>query len=86
MGIITKVVTDNDGVNIDSEDLAMRIMDDEGVKLIQQYNPDAATQLPADHIYKTFRAHRPTKSSKPSSKATGIKQAKEIPALACPSN
>lgn len=51
---ITKVITDNDGVNIDSEDLAMRIMDDEGVALIRQYNPDVADQLPTDQIYKAF--------------------------------
>lgn len=51
---ITKVITDNDGVNIDSEDLAMRIMDDEGVALIRQYNPDVLEQLPADQIYKAF--------------------------------
>lgn len=51
---ITKIVTDNDGVNIDSEDLAMRIMDDEGVALIRQYNPDASQHLPADQIYTAF--------------------------------
>ena len=51
---ITKVVTDNDGVNINSEDLAMRIMDDEGVKLIAQYRPELAPLLAQDHIYKTF--------------------------------
>ena len=51
---ITKIITDNDGVNINSEDLAMRIMDDEGVKLIAQYRPDLVAELPEDHIYKTF--------------------------------
>jgi hypothetical protein len=51
---ITKIVTDNDGVNINSEDLAMRIMDDEAVKLIEQYRPELLAQLPEDHIYKTF--------------------------------
>ena len=51
---ITKIVTDNDGVNINSEDLAMRIMDDEAMKLIAQYAPELAAQIPEDHIYKTF--------------------------------
>ena len=51
---ITKIISDNDGVNIDSEDLAMRIMDDEGIKLIEHYNKALLAQLPADHIYKTF--------------------------------
>ena len=51
---ITKIVTDNDGVNINSEDLAMRIMDDEAVKLIGQYRPELLTELPQDHVYKTF--------------------------------
>ena len=51
---IRKIVTDNDGVNIDSEDLAMRIMDDEGVALIRRYNPDTLNHLPADHIYNAF--------------------------------
>ncbi len=51
---IKHVVTDNDGVNIDSEDLAMRIMDDEGLALIKQYNSDTLAHLPADHIYTAF--------------------------------
>ena len=52
--IIKRVITDNDGVNIDSEDLAMRIMDDEGLALIRQYNPDTLNHLPRDHIYNAF--------------------------------
>ena len=51
---ITKIVTDNDGVNINSEYLAMRIMDDEGVKLISQYRRELVAELAQDHIYKTF--------------------------------
>lgn len=51
---ITKIITDNDGVNINSEDLAMRIMDDEGIKLISQYRPELIVELSEDHIYKTF--------------------------------
>ena len=51
---IKKIVTDNDGVNIDSEDLAMRIMDDEGLALIRQYNRDTLNHLPTDHIYTAF--------------------------------
>ncbi len=51
---ITKIITDNDGVNIDSEDLAMRIMDDLGMELIRRYNPDTLNHLPADHIYTAF--------------------------------
>ncbi len=51
---IKKIVTDNDGVNIDSEDLAMRIMDDEGLALIKRYNPETLNHLDTDHIYKAF--------------------------------
>lgn len=49
---ITKFLFDNDGVNIDSEDVAMRVMDDWGVALVKRYQPDAA--LLQDYIYKTF--------------------------------
>jgi phosphoglycolate phosphatase-like HAD superfamily hydrolase len=51
---ITKIVTDNDGVNINSEDLAMRIMDDEGMLLIRTYRPELLSEIPLNHIYKTF--------------------------------
>lgn len=49
---ITHIITDNDGVNIDSEDLAMRIMDDWGVNFIRQHNPEAV--VAADYIYSNF--------------------------------
>lgn len=49
---ITKLLFDNDGVNIDSEDVAMRVMDDWGVELVKRYQPDA--DLPQDYIYKTY--------------------------------
>jgi beta-phosphoglucomutase-like phosphatase (HAD superfamily) len=49
---ITKFLFDNDGVNIDSEDVAMRVMDDWGVALVKRYQPDA--DLPQDYIYKTY--------------------------------
>ena len=48
----TKIITDNDGVNIDSEDVAMRIMDDAGVALVRRYKLDA--NLPKDYIYTTY--------------------------------
>lgn len=49
---ITKWLFDNDGVNIDSEDVAMRVMDDWGVDFISKYEP---SKLPEkDHIYKTY--------------------------------
>ena len=51
---ITKIVTDNDGVNINSEDFAMRIMDDAGKNLIENYRRELLAELPEDHIYKTF--------------------------------
>ena len=51
---ISKIITDNDGVNIDSEDLAMRIMDDEGKKLIGDFHPALLNALPEDQIYKAF--------------------------------
>lgn len=51
---ISKVITDNDGVNIDSEDVAMRVMDDWGVAFIERFNPDAAAKLEKDYIYTTY--------------------------------
>jgi beta-phosphoglucomutase-like phosphatase (HAD superfamily) len=48
----TKIIFDNDGVNIDSEDVAMRVMDDEGARLVRRYQPNA--DLPQDYIYKTY--------------------------------
>lgn len=48
---ITHFITDNDGVNIDSEQLAMRIMDDEGVKFVQKYG---SVTPPKDFIYRTY--------------------------------
>ena len=49
---ISKLIFDNDGVNIDSEDVAMRVMDDWGVALIKRYEP--AKVPPQDFIYKTY--------------------------------
>lgn len=49
---VTKLLFDNDGVNIDSEDVAMRVMDDWGLALIKRYQPDADIQ--PDYIYKTY--------------------------------
>lgn len=51
---ITKVITDNDGVNIDSEDVAMRVMDDWGVDFITRFNPEEAAKLQQDYIYTTY--------------------------------
>lgn len=47
-----KVIFDNDGVNIDSEDVAMRVMDDWGVALVTRYKPDA--NMRPDYIYDTY--------------------------------
>lgn len=52
--LIEIMVTDNDGVNIDSETKAMSIMNDEGRQLIGDYCPELLKNLPEDHIYKTF--------------------------------
>lgn len=52
MRTLTKIMFDNDGVNIDSEDAAMRVMDDWGTALVRRYKLDA--DLPQDHIYKTY--------------------------------
>lgn len=49
---IRKFLFDNDGVNIDSEDVAMRVMDDWGIALIKRYQPD--TVIEQDYIYKTY--------------------------------
>ena len=50
---ITHAVTDNDGVNLDnSEIIAMRVMDDEGVKLVKAFNPSA--DIPKDYIYNNY--------------------------------
>ena len=49
---VSKLIFDNDGVNIDSEDVAMRVMDDWGVDLIKRCEP---ARVPAqDYIYKTY--------------------------------
>ncbi len=52
MNTIRKIMFDNDGVNIDSEDAAMRVMDDWGSDLVRRYQPNA--DLPQDYIYKTY--------------------------------
>lgn len=49
---VTKLLFDNDGVNIDSEDVAMRVMDDWGMALITRYKPESAPE--PDYIYKTY--------------------------------
>lgn len=49
---VKKILTDMDGVLVDSEDAAMRVMDDWGVALIKRYQPDA--QIAQDYIYKTY--------------------------------
>ncbi len=49
---VKKILTDMDGVLVDSEDVAMRVMDDWGVALIKRYQPDA--QIAQDYIYKTY--------------------------------
>lgn len=49
---ITKFLTDMDGVLIDSEQLAMRVMDECGVSLIQEFKPDAVIET--DYIYRTY--------------------------------
>ena len=49
---ITKFLTDMDGVLIDSEQLAMRVMDECGVNLIKEFKPDAVIET--DYIYRTY--------------------------------
>lgn len=49
---VKKILTDMDGVLVDSEDVAMRVMDDWGVAFIKRYQPDA--QIEPDYIYKTY--------------------------------
>lgn len=49
---LTHIIFDNDGVNIDSEDVAMRVMEEWGRNLVLRYKPDA--DLPHGHIYKTY--------------------------------
>lgn len=49
---VKKILTDMDGVLVDSEDVAMRVMDDWGVALIKRYQPDAVIEQ--DYIYKTY--------------------------------
>jgi beta-phosphoglucomutase-like phosphatase (HAD superfamily) len=52
LSMIKYIIFDNDGVNIDSEDKAMRVMDDWGGALVRYYKPDA--DLPQDYIYRTY--------------------------------
>ncbi len=47
-----KIIFDNDGVNIDSEDIAMRIMNDWGRAFVLRYRPDAP--LPEEEIYNKY--------------------------------
>lgn len=49
---ITYLVFDNDGVNIDSEDVAMQVMDDAGFDLVKRYAPNA--DLERGFIYRTY--------------------------------
>jgi beta-phosphoglucomutase-like phosphatase (HAD superfamily) len=49
---IKRLVFDNDGVNIDSEDVAMQVMDDFGYDLVKRFAPDA--DLDRGYIYKTY--------------------------------
>ncbi|MDX2028997.1 MAG: HAD family phosphatase [Alphaproteobacteria bacterium] len=46
------IIFDNDGVNIDSEHIAMRVMDECGRVLVLRYKPDA--DLPENYIYRTY--------------------------------
>ena len=46
------IIFDNDGVNIDSEDVAMRVMNDWAAVFVRSYKPDA--NLPKDYIYTTY--------------------------------
>ena len=49
---VTQVIFDNDGVNIDSEHVAMQVMDDYGYNLVKRYCPDAA--LKRGEIYEEY--------------------------------
>lgn len=52
LNTIKTVIFDNDGVNINSEDLAMRICDDWIVNLVEQFIPQQP--MPQDYIYNNF--------------------------------
>ncbi len=52
LNTIKTVVYDNDGVNIDSEDLAMRIADDRVSNLVLQFSP--SQPLETDYIYNKY--------------------------------
>jgi beta-phosphoglucomutase-like phosphatase (HAD superfamily) len=52
MSKIRKIIFDNDGVNIDSEHLAMRIMDEWGIRFVLKYNSRDVIQ--DDFIYKNY--------------------------------
>ncbi len=49
---ITKIITDMDGVLIDSEQLAMRVMDTEAVALVERSVPNHG--MPKDHVYREY--------------------------------
>lgn len=52
LNTIKNAIFDNDGVNINSETLAMRICDDWLSEMVVNFTPD--TPLPKDHIYSNF--------------------------------
>jgi beta-phosphoglucomutase-like phosphatase (HAD superfamily) len=52
---ITRIIFDNDGVNIDSEHLAMQVMDDFGYDLVARYIGEPIEGLQRGDIYKTYK-------------------------------
>lgn len=53
--ITQKIIFDNDGVNIDSEHLAMQVMDDFGYGLVARYIAEPIEGLARGDIYKTYK-------------------------------
>lgn len=51
----TKIIFDNDGVNIDSEHLAMRVMDDFGYELVTKYLGEPVEGLNRGDIYTKYK-------------------------------
>lgn len=51
---VTKIIFDNDGVNIDSEHVAMQVMDDFGYDMVAKYIAEPIEGLKRGDIFKTY--------------------------------
>ncbi len=54
MSKISKIIFDNDGVNMDSEQLAMQVMDDFGYDMVARYHAEPIEGLARGDIYRTY--------------------------------